>query len=626
MSGNSHIITGGFDRTNLPHASDQNTWYDLLNLRPANGALHQTPVLVTKQTMAQFAAEGASQTRYIGLSQNAAGSMRYLVGTEKNLRYLDPDALSTQAVIPCVLQTQIPVNTDVTGQVLLYGINATDFAADTDHIDIVIEAGGTTFKWRRNAAAYTTAVPIAATVTLGANGLIAAFVSPTSTYTAADTWIWTRTTFPYAATYPTHQVRAASYKKDVYLAGYDRQILRVRNDFATSVGYQRIFGKYVSVFYNHLVVSQFAQGTYSGGAIVDGYSATTTPWQVSWSDRDNPDLFYATSLNEADTFDIPSNGSINSTIQGITGQAPLNNVLAIYLPDDIYIMNYVGLPNVMQIDRFSGAGVGSIFQNGVVNTPVGHFFIARDNIYRFDGQQLQKVGFPVKDKLFGEFLTPSDSKFQQLYGYYDADKAEVVWHYWIAQGSYYQAKQVIYQLDEGRWYFRNVPSSDSSTDVRCATSLYKYYGRQIYGAYQALLVDYLVNVDSASTSVKDTVISSFGVAITSYAQPYAESQDILDGDIYSVKTKTSLYIDASYTSASADYVTAYFQARNFISTARVMDALTQNWTPLIAERKLSLPQNSGNVSRFGFKFVGTKPLDCVLNGWADFTYSKKSEQ
>ena len=614
-----HVQTGGFNQEALSHASDPNDWWDLLNLQPDNGGLVQTPPLIAKQSLTALTGESDSPVRFITLASNQNSSLRYLVLTEANARYVDPTALSTQTLIPFVVQSAVPNNTTENGQVLLYNLNNTDFAAASDTIDIQI-VSGTTAKYRRNGGSWSADFTIAGEVVLnGGTGLRAGFSILTG-FTAGQQWTWTRVAAVYVGTYPTYGVQAAIYRKDIYFAGYDRQVMRVRDGFVSSVGYKRVYGKYVAVFYGHLVVAQYAEAIYNAiSGQVDNYVATTTPWQLAWSDLNDPDNFFPTLNNEADSFIVPANAAIDNTQPGVTGLVPYYNQLYVFLSDEMYVMNYVGLPNVMQIECM-GTGVGSYFQNGVVSTNRGIFFISRDNFCRFDGAGVKKIGYKASRKFFDEVCPASDPRNQKLYGLYDADKAEVMWTYWILQNTgVYQCRQVIYQIDFDRFYFRNLPSISTSitADIRAMGKYYQAFQRMIYGGNQQLYVDYKTGLETLANSVNDAVDAA---GATSYTQPYAETVDSFYGDLFHVKESDTIMVDAAYESANG--VEVSYSARALTAAARTFTALSRLWTSTIPEGVLSLPRVAARVIAFRFKFSGTKPVGGQLNAWQDFIYGK----
>lgn len=613
-----HVQTGGFNQEAQSHASSPNDWWDLLNLRPDNGALVQTPLLISKQALTNLTGDTNSPVRFISLANNQNHLLRYLVLTEANARYVDPTALGTQVLIPFVVQSAVPNNSTETGQALLLGANLTDFAATSDVIEVTV-VDATHVKYRRNGGAYSGSIVIANTTVLNVGtGLKVAFTVTTG-FTAADTWTWTRVSTVYQGTYPTYGVKDTIYREDVYLAGYDRHVLRIRDGFATSVGYKRVYGKYAVIYYNHLVIAQYAPAAYdvvNGQA--DSYDAATTPWLVGWSDLNNPDNFFSTLSNEADTYIVPANAAFDNTQPGITGMVTYYNQVYLFLSDEMFVMNYVGLPNVMQTECM-GTGVGSYFQNGVVSTNRGIFFISRDNICRFDGARVTKIGYKVARKFFNEVAPVTDPRNQKLYGRYDGDKAEVVWTYFILQNTgVYQERQLIYQIDYDRFYFRNLPSASTGVaDVRAIGKYYQAFQRNIYGGNQQLYVDYKTGLETLANSVQDAVDAAGTVT---YTQPYAESVDNFHDDLFHTKEQDTVFVDASY--ESADGVEVSYSARAFTALARTFTALSKLWTPTTPEGVLSLPRVAGRAFAYRFKFKATKPVGGQLNAWEDFTYGK----
>jgi len=248
-----------------------------------------------------------SWVRFVDLVRNSANALRYLFLAEQGAAQADPDTLAWTEIYT-IAQVGIPNNTTIYGQCLMYGVNATDFATLADDFEVQIEAGGATFQWRKNGGSWTTGVTIGPEVSLGANGLKVSFLS-TSGYTSGDTWKWERVAYLYSGSETTCLAdvpRVDMYNTDIYISGVSRHILRLRNDFFTTVGYKRIYGKHAVVFANHLVVSQFAEAVYNSGAPSDPYSAATTPFNLGWSDLNNPDEFFSTDINEADEYPIPS--------------------------------------------------------------------------------------------------------------------------------------------------------------------------------------------------------------------------------------------------------------------------------------------------------------------------------
>lgn len=618
----SRIPNGGFDRSFEPHVMGPDKWYDLLNFEPLVGKLQQTPPIVSKFALSLLTGEGATTpTRLIDVMRDANASIRYLILNETNARYVDPTNTATQTLLPCILQIYVPNNTTDTGQCLLYGFNSTDFSAAGDNIEVEIDAA-TTFKWRRNGGSYTTGVAIASVVSIGANGLKLAFMTTTG-FTIGDKWKWQRyNTIPYdaAVTSTTNfPYDRALYQTDAYIGGVGRSILRVRDGFITSVGYKRAYGKYVGVYQNHLLIAHFAEGVYNvSTGVADSYDRATTPFVLAWSDLNNPDAMHSTVLNEADQYPMPFNQYPDGVNYGITGMGPVGKTWYVYLADAMSTVDYVGLPNVFQI--LPAFPVGSIFPSGLVVTKNGHYFIAKDNLYFFNGVQPQPIGDPVRKKLFSELLPPTDARYEWTYGYYDTTNRKVIWRYWTLVGGYYQCREVVYMERYNRWYFRNVPSVDSAAgmNLRCTSRTYQDAERLLYGATGYIVGD--INAENVSNIIYDVAGAAPG-----YTNPMAESSDLFYEDLFLKKESDGIYLDAGWTSGVTGIKTEA-QARNLISEAVSLVDTGIVWDGTNPGQRIGLPRAGSRVFRYRFTGTGSKPYGVSINGWGDIIYAHGAER
>lgn len=602
------IPNGGVDREAQPHATSPDSFYDLLNLRPLVGALEQTAPVVSKVTLDTLASETDSTVRFVDLARTNAAALRYLVLNEQTARYVNPGTLSSQTLIPAITQTKVPNNTTATGQALLYGFNSTDFSASGDYIEIKI-VSTTQFQWNRNGGSWSASIAVGQEVSVGSNGLKVSFLETTG-YTTDDLWRWTRSeTLPYSSSIGSTKnfsYSSSPYKTDVYLGGIGRNVMRVRDGFITSVGYKRVYGKHVAVYQNHLVVSHFAEGEYHAvSGVADPFTAASTPFVVGWSDLNNPDDFFATDVNEADVYPVPYNAYSEYINYGITGMGQLRSTLYLYTADSMATMDYVGLPNVMQI--LPSHPVGSIYHNGLVVTKNGHYFIGRNNIYFFDGVQPKEIGNAIFAKFYSEVvkLDPTDDNSESVIGYYDQFRQEVSWIYWTSDG---QCRQLIYKEQFNRWFFRNLPY-ETANKPRAIGRVYNSSSRLLYGGVQKLNFDY-DSTESTSDILKDDEANE------SYTQPQADTNDLFYRDLFVVKEEDTFFVDAGWSSGVTGVEVSY-SARAFLSSAVSYTALSTLWTSSLAEGGLSLPRVPGKVFRFRFKFSGSKPVGCILNAWGD---------
>lgn len=627
----SRIVSRGFDRSKPRHLVGPESCWDLLNLRQVLGRLEQTPWLSTWQNLIAINGESSTATRFIKLVKNVAGNLKYLVLNETNARFVDPTTPSTQTLIPCVLQVAKPNDATLTGECLLYGVNVTDFSAANDQIDVKT-VSASQFQWRRNGGAWSSSLNIGPSVSIGINGLKVSFQGQGATtdyinFPTGSQWSWKR-----QDTIPTPTVDTTtfnftfssdSYQRDTYLGGINRNVMRVRDDFITSVGYSRVFGMHVAVFYNHLFVSQYAPGVYDAvSGIVDSYNSLTTPFTLGWSHLDNPDQMYNTLINEADKKQLPQQLFSELSDIGITGLAPWRTLLYIFLPDAIWSCQYVGLPNVMYLNPLN-SNVGSIFRSGVVRTPQGIYFIGRGDVYRITSLEPESMGIKVRRKFFGEICPSTDNNFQRTFGFYNPYTKEVVWTYCLTASApgIYQQRQMVYNEETDDWYFRNVPCASSGfSDVKCGAPLYNTFGQNLYGYNQTLYADQASGVSSGA--LQDTFTVSGGVATGAYTQPYFDTPFLdygqpttqvftLPKNPFFIKQSDTMYIDASWGTGTSLQV--YRAIKDLVGDGTVsLTKLGQDWTPTLPEARLSLPRDA--YRQIAYRFLLNNGTNPVYNG------------
>lgn len=613
------VPEGGVDRSAQSFTLPMGTFWYLLNLRPWQKKLTQTPLFRKYATLSSFSAVASGALRLMKPLLKTDGALVYFALDEVHARFIDPSNFATQTKLQFVLQTAVPSNPAVQGQVLLYNISNVGIAVD-DEIEVTI-VDATHFKWRLNGGSWSADTVIANGVTINTS-MYLGFLATTG-FNTGDTWKWKSTTTPYQGLFPSFQVQNAMYKRDCYIAGYDRNVLRLRDDCVTTVGYKRIYGKYVVVFYNHLVIAHFAEGVYDvSTGVKDGYNAQTTPWRVAWSDRDNPDNFFATDINEADGKDLPFGDTDDATALGVTGMECYRNQVFFFLSNEMYSMTYVGLPNVMQIECLN-FNVGSAFQHGVVKTPAGLFFISKDNICMFDGTSIQKVGLKFRDIFFAEIPGESDTNRQKLFGFFDKQKSEVVWTYLTYVGTYLQGRQMILQLDTGDIYFRNTPSSamTSSLSIRAICPVIGSFQKLLYGGNgttDILLDGVAADASNNSANFMTDAISIAGAA--SFTNPEAQTQDCVFDNISHVKEVDSMFLDASYDNGSGIEVST--SARQYASD-KSFTALSTAWVTTVPEGRLSLPRTAFRVISYKFKCLGSLASNYIIRSWGEWILGAK---
>jgi len=678
------IPTGGVDRTNLPHVTDPKNWWTLNNLRPVNGGLEQTPPLCNKMALnVPYPGTDIRLLEHVAID----GQLQLLIGNETEFVMFDEvlwqrtpvlylelikmpitattttlcqidsggssqheEAYISGSNIDIDIALATATSNELSQQALLYGDLAHRFVADLDTFWLEILTS-TTARWRFISKGITPGAwyefTIAKTVVIDPVLNINLAFMNTTDFAPGDYWQWIVTSPVIPA--DNECITTSSYGNDLYIAGYDRRILRFRDGIVTGVGYKPAFGKRTAVFYNHLVIAQYEEAAVDDGhEPLDPYDVRTTPWRLAWSHLNDPDQLFPTDLNEADVYDFPATSAAYRGYLGITNLAILNETLIIYLANSMYSMRYVGLPTVMQITPLVN-NIGSIFYDGLVITSEGHFFIGIDNIYFFDGTKPIPMGFEVCEQFFTEIGTPSNNpRYDWTYAKYDQRRSEVIWTYWsvFATGKYV-CRQLIYQVDFKRFYFRNMPSDSMGTYSGNTYNIRTFVpeldstvpGTMLYGAKTRLLHEYEYGVDSLRFLANDTLVYSGATIIPALTLPYAETPDLSYGDLYSVKEHSSFLLDAAYDIGSG--VTVSHNARNAVGNplAVTLTPLTKVWTTSLAERILSFPRKDGVVFRYGFTGTYTTTVDPIsgytvtvptiglkITGYADFIYTGKAEQ
>jgi len=611
------VVNRGFNQGVQRHLLDAQFCWDLLNLEQVNGRLQQTPWLGSLVNTALLTGEAAtSPVRMIRSVYSTSLGLKYLVLNETNARYVDITTPATQTLIPVVLQTAQPSNAGLTGQCLLYGINSTDFAATGDTIDVNIVTAST-FRWRRNAGAWSASLPIQQSTTITVSGLAVSFqgqgdVTDYTNFTPGDTWTWTRlNTIPSPTANPTTANFTFSsdvYGQDVYIGGVSRNIMRLRNDFLTSVGYSRTYGMHVAVFFGHLFVSQFAQ---AGSGISDPYNSQTTPFTLGWSHLNNPDQFYSTLINEADQKLLPQQQFSDLANLGITGLAPWRSLLFVFLADSIWNFQYVGLPNVFQATQLN-SNIGSIFRSGVIRTPQAIYFIGRNDFYKIEDFEPTAIGRAVRGKFFTEVCPINDTNFQRTFGYYNPIAKEVVWTYWIKVGALYQVRQVIYNEQTEDWHFRNVPCAASGySDPYCATPIVNTSTSSVsLGQLNVFGYTGALYQDQAPGTTNNGLKDTFSGGSHLYTSPYFETPYLNYGNYFNIKQSDSLYIDASW--LSGQHMHVYRAVQPYIGDGVAnMSLLGQTWTQSLTDQRLSLPRDAYRSIAYKFEFTASNSNQAV---------------
>ena len=635
---NLHVISRGADQSLQRHlVSADSAWY-LLNMRPHRGRLEQTPWLELLATLG--AVNGESTPFSIDLIRRVAfvnaftqRVKQYMVVSTYTARLLNPTTLAS-TYIPCVAQTAKPNNATLTGECLLYGHNTADFAADGDKIDVQINTTGALFRWRRNATAWSADIAIGPSVAIGGNGLYVSFQGQGATtdytnFTVGDLWTWTRTAaLPYSGTVSILAINprvAASdtYANDVYFC-MNRVIMRARNNpvngqnFVTTVGYTKTYGNRCVIFNNHLFVAQYCTGAVT--TVNDAFNTSATPFVLAWSHLNNPDQFFATQLNEADQYYLYNQPHADFQGYGITNMVVWRNLLFVFLPDAISTVQYVGLPNVMLVQS-TNSQVGSISPDGVVKTPNGIYFMGRTDFYRIRDYEPEAFGSKVREQVFSDLFSNSgqlSTLAQLITATYNPGAKEVIWTYWYNNVSSLASntRQVVYCELTDDWYFRNVPSPETTTSsVSLTAPTMKFDSDQVmlYGSTQSKIY---IEQETSSTGTPITDAAGF-----TYTVPQIDTPYMPQSDSFHVKQGSSLHIDAAYGGNGTGIQVGIIPVSLIGDGTTSPTTLGQTWTKTLTDTRLTLPRKAYRHIAYQFKFLATAGgyvRNAVFNFYQEF--------
>lgn len=117
---------------------------------------------------------------------------------------------------------------------------------------------------------------------------------------------------------------------------------------------------------------------------------TERPRKVKWSDAGLPETYTGGLSGFLTLFQGASHG---------VALEPLGNYLVAYRERAIHLLSFVGPPFVLA-QRQVVDGVGLVGRRAILNLDNKHIFLSNDNIYIFNGVDLEDVGSEIREELF----------------------------------------------------------------------------------------------------------------------------------------------------------------------------------------------------------------------------------
>lgn len=515
-------FSGGLNRSILPLRADPGTFYDLLNFRHSAtqfGLLEQTPYFV-KSTVSRgtyWTSGGGSQTEptdaMVKMMTQSHWASDYVLRSVNTL-----GAVGSQLQV--YYQTTVPAATGLTKGCMLdctFGAAALGLAIG-ETFDVEID-GATTFQWRLNGGAWTSLVPIALSVTLGA-GVYLYFLTTTG-FTVGDRWTWTRTDYTSGPTTITQTSRPFPfvYHQDkLYFINEDNRVMVAFGDHAISLGYRPIFGSELASFDDHLII-----GNYSTTALAR--QNKTCAGVVGWSDKTDLGTFYATDVNEADQKKLPNDvrGQLldtnwaNTTSPYVVGFTVQNDRLFVVTTSEIYYTDALGLPIVFSFKKLVDNVPDTLAVTTLIHAQGGVYILDNNKTYFFDGNSFNIIAMPLGD-------------FVPTFGSYNLKTKELL----LVDVTNHRL--LCYQESYKTWYSRSISFDKTVSCIRADNNTNIWLGTNDLGFVAEQTVSAQPSYDSATG--------------TAYTTPKITTQ-CLGQDLYRVKEVSSLYIGFFVDSASS---------------------------------------------------------------------------
>ena len=178
-------------------------------------------------------------------------------------------------------------------------------------------------------------------------------------------------------------------------------------------------------------------------------NGTAKPFRARWCVIGTPTNWKNTSgVGQAGAADI-------GTVDWIVTGERLGDMLAIYKERSIWLMSYVGLPDIFSFrERISGLGI--IGPKAIANFGDEHLFVGNDDIYFFNGESVEPVGEPVRRHLFDN-LNPSYSGRITVFIAEEENEAIIAFASTASSGDF--DKALVYNYLEKTWSLREFSAS-----------------------------------------------------------------------------------------------------------------------------------------------------------------------
>ena len=171
------------------------------------------------------------------------------------------------------------------------------------------------------------------------------------------------------------------------------------------------------------------------------------PTKFSWCSADGLDTWLASAANTAGSLLIrEANGEIMCVTQ-------LGNNLAVYTENQMFIVAYVGLPNIFGYKPALFSGVGAVSPGSVVSVGRMNYGLSRDGFFVTDGASTKMIG---RESGMNTFFRENASfeELGQVVAFNNAKENEVVWGVPLNENNKIN-KEIYYNYKINAWGMRD---------------------------------------------------------------------------------------------------------------------------------------------------------------------------
>jgi hypothetical protein len=165
----------------------------------------------------------------------------------------------------------------------------------------------------------------------------------------------------------------------------------------------------------------------------------------AWCSADDLDTWTAAATNTAGSL------LIREAETPIRCVAQLGNGLAVYTETQMFIVNYVGQPNIFGYKVALEGSIGAVSPNSVISVGRMNYGVSRDGFFATDGASVRMIG---RESGMNQYFRDNVamSELAQVYGFENSKENEVVWG--IPKDEASITEEIYYNYKTNQWGIR----------------------------------------------------------------------------------------------------------------------------------------------------------------------------